>query len=86
LLSGLTGRLSLDTLAATEWVLRAWDFDEAAPDEPEVTLNYKDGRFAGSSGCNRYSGSTLRVKRSSEMSRRERIGSQTSSRAAIAPP
>jgi heat shock protein HslJ len=55
-LSAPTGRLSLDTLAGTEWVLRAWDFNETAPDEPEVTLSYKDGRFAGSSGCNRYSG------------------------------
>ncbi len=56
-----TGRLSLDTLAGTEWVLRAWDFDEAALDEAEVTLSYKDGRFAGSSGCNRYSASATAV-------------------------
>jgi heat shock protein HslJ len=52
--SGSTGRLSLDTLAGTEWVLRAWDVDEAAPDDPEVTLTYVDGRLAGTSGCNRY--------------------------------
>jgi hypothetical protein len=56
-LSAPTSRFSLDTLAGTKSVLRGWDFDEAAPDEPEVTLNYEDGRFAGSSGCNRYSGS-----------------------------
>ena len=52
-----TGRLSLDTLAGTEWVLRAWDFDEPAPAEPAVTLAYKDGRMAGTSGCNRYTAS-----------------------------
>jgi len=52
--SGPTSRLSLDTLAGTEWVLRAWSFDEPAPTEPEITLTYRDGRFAGRSGCNRY--------------------------------
>jgi META domain len=55
--SAPTGRLSLATLLGIDWVLRAWDFDESAPEEPEVTLNYKDGRFSGSSGCNRYSAS-----------------------------
>jgi heat shock protein HslJ len=52
--AGVTGRLSLDTLAGTEWVLRAWDLGEPAPAEPEVTLAYQDGRLAGTSGCNRY--------------------------------
>jgi heat shock protein HslJ len=52
--AGVAGRLSLDTLAGTEWVLRAWDLEEPAPAEPEVTLAYKDGRLAGTSGCNRY--------------------------------
>jgi heat shock protein HslJ len=52
--SGPTGRLSPDTLAGTEWVLRAWDVDDAAPADPEVTLAYADGRLAGTSGCNRY--------------------------------
>ncbi len=46
--------LSLPALAGTEWVLRAWDEGEPAPDEPEMTLVYRDGRFAGKSGCNRY--------------------------------
>jgi heat shock protein HslJ len=46
--------LSLDTLAGTEWVLRAWDLEEPAPAEPEVTLAYQDGRVEGASGCNRY--------------------------------
>jgi heat shock protein HslJ len=52
--AGVTGRLSLDTLAGTQWVLRAWDLDEPAPAEPEVTLASMDGRLAGTSGCNRY--------------------------------
>jgi heat shock protein HslJ len=47
--------LSLETLAGTEWVLRAWDWSEPAPAVPEVTLQFRDGRFAGTSGCNRYS-------------------------------
>ena len=46
--------LSLDTLAGREWVLLAWDVEEPAPAEPEVTLAYIDGRLAGTSGCNRY--------------------------------
>lgn len=49
-----TGRLSLDTLAGTTWVLRAWDATEPAPAQPLVTLSYAAGRFTGSSGCNRY--------------------------------
>jgi heat shock protein HslJ len=52
--AGVTGRLSLDTLAGAEWVLRAWDLEEPAPAEPEVTLTCKDGRLTGTSGCNRY--------------------------------
>ena len=49
-----TGRLSLATLAGTEWILRAWDVAEPAEAEPAVTLSYDAGRFAGTSGCNRY--------------------------------
>lgn len=47
-------RLSLDILAGQEWVLRAWDRDEPALAEPEVTLTYADGRFSGNNGCNNY--------------------------------
>lgn len=49
-----TGRLGLDTLEGTEWVLRRWSWEEAAPADPEVTLRIEEGRFAGSNGCNRY--------------------------------
>ncbi len=48
------GRLSLSTIAGTEWVLRSWAWDEPAPLEPEVTLVFEDRRLAGNAGCNRY--------------------------------
>lgn len=51
----VTGRLTPEVLAGQEWVLRAWKRGEPAPDQPEVTLRYEGGRFAGRSGCNRYS-------------------------------
>ena len=53
--SETTGRLSLEALAGSEWVLRRWSWDEPAPAEPEVTMSLVEGRLAGSSGCNRYS-------------------------------
>jgi heat shock protein HslJ len=49
-----TGRLLLQTLAGTEWVLRSWDLDEPALAGIEVTLAYQQGAFGGTSGCNRY--------------------------------
>lgn len=53
--SEITGRLSFEALAGSEWVLRKWSWDEPAPAEPEVVVSYLDGRLAGSSGCNRFS-------------------------------
>jgi heat shock protein HslJ len=47
-------RLTLDAVGGVEWVLRFWDRDEAVSAEPEVTLSFQDGRFAGRAGCNRY--------------------------------
>jgi heat shock protein HslJ len=49
-----TRRLTLDAIGGVEWVLRFWDRDEPASDEPEVTLAFRDGRFEGRGGCNRY--------------------------------
>ena len=49
-----TGRLSLDTLAGTEWVLKSWAWDEPAPAAPEVTLKLDGTRLVGSAGCNTY--------------------------------
>lgn len=54
IVSASPGRLSLDTIANTEWILRAWDLKQAAPPHPAVTLVFKDGRFSGGSGCNNY--------------------------------
>ena len=48
------GRLTLETIGNTEWILRSWDSKRSAPNHPAVTLIFKDGRFAGSSGCNNY--------------------------------
>ena len=44
---------------------------EAAPAEPEVTLRYENGRFAGQSGCNQYSATAVAVKAER---RRTRLG------------
>ena len=46
---------NLDSIAGIEWVLRTWKTDEPAPASPAVTLKYENGKFAGRSGCNRYS-------------------------------
>lgn len=52
--SDSTGRLTLETIGGTTWVLRSWQRNESAPAAPEITLAYQDGQFAGSNGCNRY--------------------------------
>lgn len=51
-----TGRLSLDTIAGTDWVLRFWEWNVAAPLEPEVSLRLDGDRIAGTNGCNNYFG------------------------------
>lgn len=48
-------RLSLESISGIEWVLRSWTWGEYVDAEPEVTLRYENGRFAGRSGCNQYS-------------------------------
>jgi heat shock protein HslJ len=48
------GRLTLEAIGNTEWILRSWDSKQPAPTRPTVTLIFKDGRFTGSSGCNNY--------------------------------
>ena len=52
--ASVTGRLSLDTIEATDWTLVALAFDEPAPPEPPLTLRVERGRVSGSSGCNSY--------------------------------
>lgn len=49
-----TDRFSLDAIGGVVWVLGAWDCDEPAPGDPEISMEYENGRFAGSAGCNRY--------------------------------
>ncbi len=49
-----TGRLTIDTLAGSEWVLRAWSWDEPAPLAPPVTLKLDGSRLVGNAGCNNY--------------------------------
>jgi len=49
-----TRRLTLDVLAGSEWTLVAWDAGEPTPDDPAITLAFRDGRVGGSAGCNRY--------------------------------
>jgi len=51
---GKTSRLSLQSIAATEWVLWQWGWNEPASAKPEITIRYVDGQFIGSGGCNRY--------------------------------
>lgn len=48
------GKASLDDIGGGEWVLSRFTWDEAAPAEPAVTLQLKDGNLVGRSGCNRY--------------------------------
>ncbi len=50
----ITGTLSTAALQGTEWRLSAFARSEKAPEEPEVTLTFDEGRVTGSSGCNRY--------------------------------
>ena len=46
----------LEAIAERDWVLQAWSATEPAAAEPPVTLRYAEGRFAGKSACNRYTG------------------------------
>jgi heat shock protein HslJ len=49
-----TGRLSIETIGGTEWVLRSWAWDEPAAATPEVTLKLDGNRLVGGAGCNNY--------------------------------
>ena len=51
--AGPSTTLSLEALAGAAWRLSAWKFGE--PAEGRLTLEYSEGRFLGSAGCNRYS-------------------------------
>ncbi|MDH4067071.1 MAG: META domain-containing protein, partial [Acidobacteriota bacterium] len=77
-----TGRLSIETIAGAEWVLRAWDLDEPAPAAPEVTLMVDGDRLSGSSGCNRYNATVKAGEAPGELS----IGPMMSTRMACPEP
>ena len=51
----ITGRLSLATLAGTEWVLTHFKRNEAMEKGAEITLAFTADRISGKSACNRYS-------------------------------
>jgi heat shock protein HslJ len=52
----VTGTLSLAELQGPEWVLTNFAWNESAPEEPEVTLVFEEGKIAGKAGCNGYFG------------------------------
>ena len=78
----VSGRLGPAALETGEWVLRAWSFDEPAPAEPVVTLRSGEGRWAGGSGCNRY---TLEVT-PGEMPGEVKLGAAAGTRMACPDP
>jgi heat shock protein HslJ len=51
-----TGRLSLETLSEKAWLLESLSETDVAPEYPQITLFFQDGRAQGSSGCNQYTG------------------------------
>ncbi len=57
--SEIEGPFSLADLAGPEWVLKAFNNKETAPETPEVTLRFdlEENKFVGSGGCNSYFGS-----------------------------
>ena len=53
----ITGTLSLDTLAGTEWVLTHMNQNDPVQEGAEVTLAFTDDKISGKSACNQYSAS-----------------------------
>ena len=53
----ITGKLSLNTLAGTEWVLTQMKWNEPVQEGAEVTLAFANDKILGKSACNRYSAS-----------------------------
>jgi heat shock protein HslJ len=51
----ITGKLSLATLAGTEWVLTHFNRNEPILEGAKVTLAFADDKVSGKSACNRYS-------------------------------
>ncbi|HID46693.1 MAG TPA: META domain-containing protein [Chromatiaceae bacterium] len=49
----LAGKLSVEDIAGTEWILANLN-DQAMPENPQINLIYEAGRISGSGGCNNY--------------------------------
>lgn len=48
------GKFTLTNLEGSNWQLAKFDFDDAAPQEPPITLTFTRGKIGGKSACNRY--------------------------------
>jgi heat shock protein HslJ len=51
----MTGKLSLNILDGTDWILTHINRQQPLPGDAEVTLSFNAGRISGRSACNRYS-------------------------------
>jgi len=51
----VTGKLSLDALKGSEWLLSRIDNGQPLAEDTVVTLSFDVGRISGKSACNRYS-------------------------------
>jgi len=51
----VTGKLSLNILDGTDWLLTHINRQEPLPDDAVVTLSFNAGQISGKSACNRYS-------------------------------
>lgn len=51
----VTGKLSLDILNGSDWLMTHINRQQPLPDDAEVTLSFNAGRISGKSACNRYS-------------------------------
>ena len=51
----MTGKLSLDALKGSEWLLSRMDNTQPLAEDTVVTLSFDAGRISGKSACNRYS-------------------------------
>ena len=50
----VTGRLSVNILDGSDWLLTHINRQQSLPDDAEVTLSINAGRISGRSACNRY--------------------------------
>ncbi len=49
----LKGRLSVEDIGGTEWILTMLN-GEAVPEDPRISLTYEDDQVKGNAGCNSY--------------------------------